>query len=176
MEAKRRNFQTNPYTVHGTAARRLEVLPDYQDGEGAAPDRGPLRQPVKKPKRRAKAKPGIDLFGILILTVAIGITFYTCVEYLGVQANTTKMNNEITNLERELLKLQNQNDAALSKVNTSLDLSYIYQVATEELGMMYPDSDQILKYKSNLSDYVRQYGEVPEIEAESLLEKFLKGN
>jgi cell division protein FtsL len=176
MEAKKRNIHTNQYTVHGTAARQLEVLPGYLDGEGTAPNREPLRQPVKRPKRRAKAKPGIDLFGILMLTVAIGITFYTCVEYLGVQADTTKMNNEITSLERELLKLQNQNDAALSKVNTSLDLSYIYQVATEELGMMYPDSDQILNYKSNLSDYVRQYGEVPEIEPETLLEKFLKEN
>lgn len=176
MEAKKRNFQTNQYTVQGTAARQLNVLPGYQDGEGLQPERVPSRQPVKRPKRRAKVKPGIDLFGILILSVAIGVTFLTCIDYLGVQADIVKMNNEITSLERGLLKLQNQNDADLSKINTSLDLNYIYQVATNELGMVYPDSDQVINYKNNLGRYVRQYSEIPEGEAESLLEKFLKEN
>ena len=44
-----------------------------------------------------------------------------------------------------------------------MDLQYIYQVATEELGMTYPKKGQVLEYENTSAEYVRQYGEIPEV-------------
>ena len=43
-----------------------------------------------------------------------------------------------------------------------MDLDYIYDVATKELGMVYANKDQILLYDKTESEYVRQYEDVPE--------------
>ena len=44
-----------------------------------------------------------------------------------------------------------------------MDLQYIYQVATEELGMTYPKKGQISEYENSSAEYVRQYEEIPEV-------------
>ena len=42
-----------------------------------------------------------------------------------------------------------------------MDLDYIYNVATGELGMTRPREDQILYYQKTESEYVRQYESIP---------------
>lgn len=169
MEAKRQRYQYNNYTTDGNTARKLQVVPGYDESE----DLEPIRQPARERRRKPKANIGIDLFSIFILTIAIAVTLYTCIEYLQVQSGVTEQNKEIANLEHSLVKLQNQNKDALSKLNTSLDLNYIYEVATKELGMVYPNENQVINYKSNLSDYVRQYKNIPEGNDSTLLDKIL---
>ena len=44
---------------------------------------------------------------------------------------------------------------------TYVDLKHIYEVATGELGMVYPSDDQILYYDKTESGYVRQYEDIP---------------
>ena len=55
-----------------------------------------------------------------------------------------------------------ENRSLASKINTCTDLDYIYQVATEELGMVYPGEDQVIVYDRTESEYVRQYENIPE--------------
>ena len=45
-------------------------------------------------------------------------------------------------------------------INSSIDYNYIYKVATEELGMVYPSQNQIVNYDSEDSEYVVQYKDV----------------
>ena len=54
------------------------------------------------------------------------------------------------------------NDALLTRINTSVDLDYVYKVATEELGMVYANKDQVRLYNKTESEYVRQYEDIPE--------------
>jgi cell division protein FtsL len=169
MEAKRQRYQYSNYTTDGNTARKLQVVPGYDESE----DLEPIRQPARKRRRKPKANIGIDLFSVLFLTIAIAVTLYTCIEYLQVQSGVTEQNKEIAKLEHSLVKLQNQNKDDLSKINTSLDLNYIYEVATKELGMVYPNKNQVIPYKSNLSDYVRQYKDIPEEDNKTLLDKIL---
>jgi cell division protein FtsB len=170
MEAKRQRYQHNNYSIEGNTARSLQAVPGYREDE----EYERRQRPVRKVRKKPKAKVGVDLFAMLFLTVAIILTVYTCVEYLGVQSRVSAMNKQIAKLEDNLLKMRNENDAALTSLNTSLDLNYIYKVATEELGMVYPKDNQVISYKSNLSDYVRQYEDIPEDEDSTLLDKINK--
>jgi cell division protein FtsB len=78
------------------------------------------------------------------------------------QTQVSQMNKEIIRLENELTVLTNENDAAYEAIDTALDLNYIYQVAVEELGMVYPNKNEVITYKTSSTDYVRQYEDVPE--------------
>jgi len=169
MEAKKQRYQYNDYSTYGNTARKLQVMPGYEEAD----DVKPIRQPERQKRRKPKQSLGIDLFSVLFLTAAIAVTLYTCIDYLKVQTQVTEQNKQIAQLEHRLVKLQNQNKDALAKINTSLDLNYIYEVATKELGMVYPNENQVITYKSNLSDYVRQYEEIPEENSTSLLDKIL---
>lgn len=74
---------------------------------------------------------------------------------------TTRMDH-IKELEQELDALRSENDITQTRINTSVDLDYVYQVATEELGMVYAGKDQVLMYHQTESEYVRQYEDIPE--------------
>ena len=70
--------------------------------------------------------------------------------------------NHIERLEESIEKLKGDNDALLTRINTSVDLDYVYKVATEELGMVYANKDQVRLYNKTESEYVRQYEDIPE--------------
>ena len=67
----------------------------------------------------------------------------------------------IKDLEQELTTLKTQNNALETKINTYVDLDHVYKVATEELGMVYANKDQVLMYNRTESEYVRQYEDIP---------------
>ena len=69
---------------------------------------------------------------------------------------------EIVELLARVEALRAENDALETSINTYVDLDYIYDVATKELGMVYANKDQILLYDKTESEYVRQYEDVPE--------------
>lgn len=169
MDKEQRRRYNDYYYIEGNAARQLQRVPSHEVEE----EQRVKVQPRRITRRRQKVNAGIDLFSMMVLTIAIAITLYTCVEYLSVQSGLSSMNKEITDLERQLAKLKDENKAAMSQINTSLDLNYIYQVATTELGMVYPNENQVITYESSLSDYVRQYEEIPEYKTSNLLENIL---
>ena len=87
---------------------------------------------------------------------------YICVSYLKLQSSVTARLNHIESLEESIEKLKGDNDALLTRINTSVDLDYVYKVATEELGMVYANKDQVRLYNKTESEYVRQYEDIPE--------------
>ncbi len=73
---------------------------------------------------------------------------------------TRRMDN-IKKLEQELDALKSENDTTQTRINTSVDLDYVYKVATEELGMVYAGKNQVRLYHQTESEYVRQYEDIP---------------
>ena len=69
----------------------------------------------------------------------------------------------INQYEMELKNMIAQNNELEASINNYMDLQYIYQVATEELGMTYPKKGQISEYENSSAEYVRQYEEIPEV-------------
>ena len=153
-EAKSRKSLAHTGYVTGTAARSLEV---------------PERQIVRNEKRHTitvgrsqeKALP-MDLPYVILLTIAAICTLYLCVNYLQLQSTVAARLNHIEALEKSIETIKADNDALETRIHTSVDLDYVYQVATEELGMVYANKNQVRLYNRTESEYVRQYEDIPE--------------
>ena len=92
---------------------------------------------------------------------AKGYFLVICVNYLQVQSTIGTRLAHIEELERSVEQMKAENDATETRINTSVDLDYIYKVATEELGMVYANRNQVLLYDKTESEYVRQYEDIP---------------
>ena len=53
------------------------------------------------------------------------------------------------------------NDEEYSRIESSVNLEQIKQIAINELGMTYAGEGQIVEYSSEGSDYVRQVADIP---------------
>ena len=133
------------------------------------PDQAPVRVPeeVRRPSvnhqvRRNREKAlQMDLPYVILLTLAAVCTLCLCVNYLHLQSAITTNIHKIGEQEAALEKLKAENDALEMNINTSVDLDHVYKVATEELGMVYANKDQILHYDKTESEYVRQNEDIP---------------
>lgn len=189
MEENGRKYRQQNTYYDGNAVRKLRELEEEEDysayGQPAReiPRRERQREEnvpgnARNPKirKKTKKKQALNIFSVFALTVAICATLYTCIGYLKVQTEISRKNVEIAELERKLAKMENDNDANLAKIDTSVDLNYIYNYATNELGMVYPDDKQVIPYERNVSDYVKQYADIPQADGDSLLDKLKKQN
>ena len=99
---------------------------------------------------------------VIMLTIAAICTLYLCVNYLQLQSTVAARLNNIEALEKRIETIVADNDALETRINTSVDLDYVYKVATEELGMVYANKNQVRLYNRTESEYVRQYEDIPE--------------
>ena len=77
------------------------------------------------------------------------------------RASAAALRERTALLEQQLEQLRSENDALQTRINTDMDLDHIYKVATEELGMVYANRNQVLLYDKTESEYVRQYEDIP---------------
>ena len=160
MEAKRRQYQAEDSRtsyVDGNTVRKLNAAPERRREERIYEVPEPRRQKHKK----TVAFSGINLASLMVLSVATVISVFVCVEYLQLQMKVSSMEKSIVTMEKNLIALTNENDAAYASIDTQIDLDYIYQVAVGELGMVYPNKNEIITYQSNDDGYVRQYEDIP---------------
>ena len=68
---------------------------------------------------------------------------------------------EITQLQEQLNELKENNDRKQLAIDTSVDFNYIYDIATNDLGMIHADAEQVISYESGESEYVIQYSDIP---------------
>jgi cell division protein FtsB len=161
-----RQQDTRPQYVSGTAARQPK--PQYVSESAARQSKPQIRQTPRSVEqvvivRRNQEKAlQMDLPYVILLTVAAVCALYLCISYLRLQSSITARLKVIENLEQQIETLREDNDALETKINTSVDLDYVYKVATEELGMVYANRNQVRLYDKTESEYVRQYEDVPE--------------
>jgi len=156
MAAKRR---TAAGYVYGSAvpADAHPQQREYDPGRSAARRRA-AHNTVRRNQEKALS---MDLPYVMMLTIAAVCVLFICVNYLHVQSSISTRIHHIEALEQQLEKLKAENDALETRINTDIDLDHIYQVATQELGMVYANRHQVLLYDKTESEYVRQYEDIP---------------
>lgn len=159
--------------VQGSSARKLSAAPEVRREKRPERTVRKAPEPRRKPNKRPREK--MDFGSMIFMVGAVCITLYVCVSYIEAQHSMTGMSREIASMESEINELKNKNDAAYNKINTSVDLSYVYDVAVNELGMVRPEQSQVKTYQNKKSDVVRQYGEIPEEEG-TILDRALGKN
>lgn len=150
-----------PY-VSGSAARKLYVV---QEPQRAYPEHSPEKKHRKKENptvRRETRMLPVSGISVLILTAATLLTLFICVQYVQLQTEITVRLKHINAMETQLNDLIILNNETDKRINCYVDLNYIYQVATEELGMSYAEEEQIALYTNSGAEYVRQYENIPD--------------
>ncbi len=150
----RRNSSDSNY-IYGNTVRA------QQDPREEEPRRRPLQDYQTVRRNREKAL-NMDLPLVLIMSVAVACVLLILVNYLHIQSSISSRIYNIEQLESQLEQLKTENDALEIRINTDLDLDHVYKVATEELGMVYANRDQVILYDKTESEYVRQYENIPE--------------
>lgn len=158
MAAKKnaRSYGNTTY-VQGNTVRK--VMPARMPVH--TPDEVRRRSVNHRVRRNREKALQMDLPYVIMLTIAAVVTLYLLVNYLHLQSSITASIHGIETLEAQIENLKTENDALEMNINTSVDLDHVYKVATEELGMVYANKDQILHYDKTESEYVRQNEDIP---------------
>ncbi len=144
--AEKRRPQNQAY-IHGNTVRKTEPGRHLPERPGKK-NSGQTSRRVRRNQEKA-------------LQIASCCTLFICINYIQVRSVMTNRVENIRKLEQELEALKVENDTEQTRINTSVDLDYVYKVATEELGMVYAGKDQIRMYHQTESEYVRQYEDIP---------------
>lgn len=158
---RRSSYRDSEYEqyVSGNTVRQYDWIREKEDRRRKTTDIKKQNQNVRKNRERALR---MDLPYLLILVVAVAFSLYFFYTYLSVQTSITTSMRDIENNQKQLLALKNENDALEMSINAHIDLDNIYRLATEELGMVYAGSEQIIKYDRAEREQVRQYEEIPQ--------------
>ena len=158
MEARRRQYDESEYMIDGTAARQLQVVPDYEREQEQT--LRPVRE--ERPRRAPKVSHGIDFVSMILLVATMAITLYMCYNYLQVQGNIVQLERDVANLEQELDIVLAENAAAEDGLNSLVNWDEVYRVAVGELGMVYPNNNEVITYRATENGHVIQYKDIPE--------------
>lgn len=159
---------TNPY-VYGNAVSVPQQEPETAPLKKAAParkkspvrrDEESLRQERLNDKRIRRANKVNFLYTLGVSAIVVTI-FIMCVQYLNIQSAVQGNQNTVTQLQTKLNEITNENDEREVEINTNIDYELIYDTAVNELGMIYPDRNQVITYDSVISEYVKQYKDIP---------------
>ncbi len=154
MPARRKTSEQN--YIYGNTVRAQQT-----DQREDTPRRHPLQE-YTTVRRNREAALNIDLPLVVVMSVAVVCVLFILVNYLHIQSSISSRIYNIQQLESQLEQLKTENDALEIRINTDIDLDHVYQVATEELGMVYANRDQVILYDKTESEYVRQYENIPE--------------
>lgn len=147
------------YYIEGNTARKLATVPERvtRPQQEERKERK-VNERVRRNAHRAKA---FDLSYTVALVCATGFLFVFCVNMLSIQAEIVENRRQIAMMESNLTALTDTNNETCKRLESSVDLTKVYDVATKELGMIYPKEGQVISYEASNPDYVKQFKDVP---------------
>lgn len=160
MEDKRKKYQTHIY-VDGNTVRKMEAAPDYQREQEEKRRQETKKHNAQTTRRNREKATHMSKGYVAFLTVAVMITAFVSVTYIQLQSEVTSHLKTVSSLESQVVDLKADNDATLKRINTSVDLNNIKDVAMNQLGMVYAGENQIVYYSVDEDDYMNQYSDIP---------------
>lgn len=145
------------YYIEGNAARKLATVPVREE----RPERKKEHKVNEKIQKNAKRAKAFDLQYTIALVTATAFLFVSCISMLTLKANVTEQRRQIAMLESNLNALTDSNNETSKRLESSVDLTKIYDVATNDLGMVYPGTGQVVSYEASNPDYVKQFKDIP---------------
>lgn len=144
--------------VYGNAARELAPKPreEKRHVETSQERRERLRrQKIRRQENRVNL-----VYLTSMVAIVVGIVVI-CYQLVSLQSEYKSNQTKLDDLKTEYQDLKSSNDELDAKLDAAIDYDAIYNTAVNELGMVYPDSSQVILYESGESEYVKQYKDVP---------------
>lgn len=152
------------YYTQGNTARKLNMVPETieRPEEKRQKERQVKKNPNKQISKNAERARAFSPIYTCMLMVATVFLFGSCFYMLTIQATITEQRREIAMLESNLNDLTDNNDEMSKRIESSVNLPEVCEVATTELGMVYPKAGQVVSYEASNPDYVKQFKDVPQ--------------
>ena len=152
----------NMYYVDGSAARKMNVVPQREsEPRVREPQRKKTTHAVPKSFDKALA---FNMGYTMFVVAAVFIIVCACGYMLFMEAKVSDQQTHINEMEAQLENIKSDNNAMSVSLENMYTIDDIYNIATNELGMVYAKKGQIIYYDSANEDYVKQYQDVPEAE------------
>ena len=149
--------RTQIYQDGNTLRTRIVSVPTKDEEILFIPKPEKKAQPERQPRRLNWARLG--LFMVLsTLTLAFAVM---CFSFLQLNASVNASRSNIYRLEKQLAQLKADNQLTENRMNAQIDLAEVYEIATEQLCMVYPDANAQVNYSEQMREYVRQYEDIP---------------
>ncbi len=152
--------------VGGSAARKLQTAQAVPEADRRRRQQEKEEQRKQEELRRrqiGRANRINFLYTVAVIGVAV-VLYAVCWQYLQLQTSVKANAAEISNLQSQITKLTAENDEMELQINAGIDYEQIYETAVNELGMVYPDKRQVVTFDAGISEYVKQYQDVPNAE------------
>lgn len=120
--------------------------------------------------RRLENSRGVNMISCIIFCICAIAIYNLASSYLKVNSSITATQKEIAQVESDYDTLKAKNDSSLEEINSSIDLKSIYDIAVNELGMVFATDNQIIKYEDNEAAYVRDYEDIPDTQPNNPVE------
>ena len=147
--------------IEGNTVRKLDAAPKrapQQEKRQREEQRRVEHQTRVNRQRAMQMSPGYIVF----LTLAVFMTVGICALYIQLQSEVSSRMKRVSTLDSQILNMRMDNDAALNRIETSVNLEEIKNTAINEMGMVYPGQDQIVYFTVDMNDYMNQYQDIPE--------------
>lgn len=116
--------------------------------------RAEYERQINKARRTRTKKNRMATLNLLFVTIICCMSF---VGYVSLQNSVTTRLNHIANLQSQVNELKADNNAALSRIETNINVADIKETALNDLGMVYADKSHIVYYQTENKDYMSQY-------------------
>lgn len=152
----------NMYYVDGSTVRKLDAAPEY------IPEKRKKEVPNKKTHSQKRVNEKLDkalafdMRYTVFVVAAVFVIVAACAVMLYMESKIDEQQANINKMEAQLEAIENDNAAYAASLKNMYTLDEIYDVAANELGMVYAKKGQIVYYESANEDYVKQYQDVPE--------------
>ncbi len=151
----------NFYYTQGNAARQIaEPLPNRHEIEEEK--RRKREEQIRRNKKRQAAKMRQKRMNAIYMIALVGLVGGLFVFYVNLSNSITTHRSNISALETQVSDLKAENSTLQSQIAIAANLNDIKERAINDLGMVYADSDQIVYYEVEESDYMSQYSDVPQ--------------
>lgn len=142
---------------------RVKASSYYVDGSAVRKPEPYQRQKTQRRQQQFRYQKRENVLGLrytIFLAAAFCLMAASVLLYMHASTKLTSVKEEISTQQASLSQIQEKNDSLKESLNDNMDLNELYQKATQDLGMVYPDEGQVIYYDSSNSDYIRQYGQV----------------
>lgn len=150
--------------VDGSAAKKLQTaptLPEIERRRRQQEKEEQRRQEELRQRQIGRANRINFFYTAAVIGVAV-VLFVVCWQYLQLQTSVKTNASEISSLQSQVTKLTAENDEMELQINTNIDYEQIYKTAVDELGMVYPDKKQVVTFDAGISEFVKQYQDIPD--------------
>ena len=150
--------------ISGSAAPKLQpvptIVPEIERKQHDERREQHRREQIKR-QQRINHVSHKNLLYTLTVTGIVMVIFLVCWQYLHLQAEVKAASTEVSKLQSQFNELKLENDEMEVSINANIDYDNIYRIATEELGMIFPKRSQVINYDAGVSEYVKQYQDIP---------------